>query len=317
MTRQRSAIRNNAITYGAFLVVAVMLWFLNALGKEYVTEVTYPVKYGDIPKGKILEPDAPREITLEIRAHGFSLLRHKLSTSFLPVVLNVNSDLLQKSDVMEKRVNMTDIKERLAAQFHSDIQVLRVKPESILFKFARLKSKKLPVVHDTRYALRPQYILQEEITISPDSVVVEGPAAIIDTLRVARLAPVIFEDLYKNVSRNVPLLEIPGVHPLVEEARVSIKVERYTEGRKSILVIARNLPASLKLRLFPSSVEVTYNVGLSRYDQVLDAHFVLSVDYRQVADAPGSLEVKVEKAPPFIQNLTLSPERLEFLVEQK
>jgi hypothetical protein len=303
-------------TYGVCLAVATTLWFLNALNKEYVTEITYPVKYSDLPKGKVLTPDMPREMTLEIKAHGFALLRHKLTTSFLPIVFNVN-DVLQKSDVMEKQVNTAEIKERISAQFNSDIQLLRILPESIRFRFTRLKSKKLPLAPNARYTLRPQYILKERITVVPDSVVVEGPASILDTLRVVQLEPATFTHLAKSISKTVSLVEIPHVRALVHTARLTIEVERYTEARKTIPVVTRNLPPSFNLRLFPSSVEITYNVGLSRYDQVLDTHFVLSVDYRQVANSPGTLEVKVERSAPFIENLSLSPDRVEYLVEQR
>ena len=315
MTRQRSTIKNNATTYGICLLAAI-LWFLNALNKEYATEVAYPVKYGDIPKGKVLISEMPREIVLEIKAHGFALLRHKLSTSFLPVVLNVHSELLQKDDVMEKEVNMAEIKERVSAQFHSDIQILRVKPESIHLKFARLASKKVPVVHHARYSLRSQYILEEGITVTPDSVLVEGPAAIVDTLRAAHLLPQTLNDLHKSVARDVPLANIPGARPLVEDARVSIKVERSTEGKRNLPVSARSLPPNSSIRVFPATVEVTYHVGLSRYDQVRDSDFLLTVDYLQASRSSGALEVKVEKAPAFISNLIISPERVEFLVEQ-
>ncbi|MDR0765988.1 MAG: YbbR-like domain-containing protein [Odoribacteraceae bacterium] len=314
---RRPTIRNNAITYGICLLVAAMLWLLHALEKEYVTEVTYPARYSDLPRGKVLASDVPAEITLEIKARGLALLRHELGTSFLPVVFNVNSDLLEGDDVMEKRVDLNNIKERLAARFYPGIQLLRVKPESILFRFERVGRKKVPVIHDTRYTTRSQYILQGEITVEPDSVVLEGPAARVDTIRAARLAPLILTDLHKNVSRTVALLDIPGVRPLADEARVTVKVERYTEGKKTLPVVARGLPATLNPRLFPASVEVTYHVGLSRYDQVHDSHFLLTVDFSQATPSAGSLEVKLEKAPAFVRNVTLSPERVEFLVEGK
>jgi YbbR domain-containing protein len=299
------------------LAIATILWFLNALNKEYITEITYPVKYSDLPKGKMLVSDMPREITLEVKAHGFALLRHELATSFLPIVFNVHGDVFQARDVLERNVGADEIKARVSAQFNSDIQLLRVTPESILFKFSRLERKKVPVVADVRYTLRQQYVLKKELSVTPDSVIVEGPAAVVDTLRAVRAKPVKLDDLAKSVSRDLALVEIPGVRPAVDEARLVIEVEQSTEARKSIPLRVRDLPGNLNLRLFPPVVEVTYNVGLSRYDRVLDSHFVLSVDYRQVASAPDMLAVKVETCPPFIENLTLSPGQVEYLIEQK
>ncbi|MDR1273970.1 MAG: YbbR-like domain-containing protein [Odoribacteraceae bacterium] len=317
MTRQRALIKNKAVTYGVCLAIATILWFLNALNKEYITDITYPVKYNDLPKGKMLVSDVPREIKLEVKAHGFALLRHELTTSFLPIVFHVHGDVLQGRDVLERNVGADEIKARISAQFNSDIQLLHVTPESILFKFSLLKSKKVPVVTDVRYTLRQQHVLKKELTITPDSVTVEGPAAVVDTLRAVRAKPVTLDNLAKSVSRDLDLVEVPGIRPSVDEVRLAIEVEQSTEAKKSIPLLVRDLPAHLNLRLFPPVVEVTYNVGLSRYDRVLDSHFVLSVDYRQVTGAPNALAVKVEKCPPFIENLTLSPGQVEYLIERK
>lgn len=92
-------IKRNVVTYGVCVIIATVLWFLNALNKEYTTENTYPIKYMDLPKGKLLVSEPPKEMTLAIKAHGFALLRYSISTSFLPIVLNVNSLLDKKRPV--------------------------------------------------------------------------------------------------------------------------------------------------------------------------------------------------------------------------
>ena len=62
-------IKRNVITYGVCLIIATVLWFLNTLNKEYTTELTYPIRYTDLPKGKLLVSEPPKNMTLEIRAH--------------------------------------------------------------------------------------------------------------------------------------------------------------------------------------------------------------------------------------------------------
>ena len=37
-------IKRNVVTYGVCVIIATVLWFLNALNKEYTTEITYPIK---------------------------------------------------------------------------------------------------------------------------------------------------------------------------------------------------------------------------------------------------------------------------------
>lgn len=167
-------IKRNVITYGVCVIIATVLWFLNALNKEYNTEITYPIKYTDLPKGKLLVSEPPKEMTLSIKAHGFALLRYSISTSFLPIVLNVNS-LIDKKDLLEYTVNMSEIKDRISAQLNSDIQLLSIKPEFITFKFSRFESKRVPVIPQVNYTLKRQYMLKNDISIAPDSVDISGP----------------------------------------------------------------------------------------------------------------------------------------------
>ena len=142
---QELHIKRNVITYGVCVIIATVLWFLNALNKEYTTEISYPIKYTELPKGKLLVSEPPKEMTLTIKAHGFALLRYSISTSFLPIVLNVNS-LLDKKDLLEYTINTSEIKDRITTQLNTDIQLISIKPESITFKFSRFESKRVPVI---------------------------------------------------------------------------------------------------------------------------------------------------------------------------
>ena len=74
---QELHIKRNVITYGVCVIIATVLWFLNALNKEYTTEISYPIKYTELPKGKLLVSEPPKEMTLTIKAHGFAPLQHQ------------------------------------------------------------------------------------------------------------------------------------------------------------------------------------------------------------------------------------------------
>ena len=186
-------LQQNVATYGVCLVIATALWFLNALNKTYVTEISYPVKYTDFPKGKLLVSELPEEMTLEIKAHGFALLRYKISTAFQPIVFNVNSysnGVIEKNDLLSFTVTTAEVKERINSQLNQDIELLNIKPESVTFEFSRFQTKTVPVIPQVTYTLKHQYILRKDITVTPDSLRIEGPASIVDTLRAIYTKPV-------------------------------------------------------------------------------------------------------------------------------
>ncbi|MCR9011730.1 CdaR family protein [Gabonibacter chumensis] len=318
--RKRLHLKRNIITYGICLIIATVLWFLNTLNKEYATQITYPIRYTDLPKGKLLVSELPQEMTLEIRAHGFALLRYKIGTSFLPIVFNVNSysnGILDKKDMLDYTLNTIDIKDRIAAQLNSDIKLLNITPETIHFQFSRFESKVVPVQPRVEYTLKKQYMLKNPISVTPDKLTISGPASVIDTIQTVYTLPIRLKDLSKDITKNVSFEDIHGVQIDDNNAKILIEVERFTESKKNVTLTVKNLPDSLQMRLFPSAIDVTFDVGLSRYDQVTDTSFRFSVDYKQITKNTTALNVTLEKYPPYIQNLSFSPEQVEFLIEKK
>lgn len=309
--------KTNLITFGICLLIATFLWFLNALNREYLSEITYPVKYVDMPKDRSLISELPEKITLEVRAHGFSLLRYKISTAFQPVVINVNSDILGKNDVTEKTVRSIDLKDKIQNQFSSGIQLERIKPENIRFEFSPFHSKTIPVIPRVDYTLKKQYILKDSISIQPDSITISGPEAVIDTIRAIYTQAVSFKDLSQNLSQHIALEKIKGTETAIREVSLNIDVEKYTEARKSIPIEVKNLPRQMQMRLFPAVADVIYDVGLSRYDQIVESDFKLVVDYEETLNTPTYLTIQVEKSPGFITNLACIPEKVEYLIEKK
>ena len=309
-------IKRNVITYGVCLVIATILWFLNTLNKEYSTELTYPIRYADLPKGKLLVSEPPKEMTLEVKAHGFTLLRYSIGTSFLPIVVNVSS-LVDKKDLLEYTINTEDIKERIASQLNSDIKLIKVKPETITFKFSQFGSKKVPVIPRVDYALKRQYMLKNNISVIPDEVEISGPASILDTLKGVYTSPLKLKELSKDVTKNVSFEEIPGTQISESGAKVKIDIERFTEAKKKSTIHVKNLPDSLLIRLFPQNIDFTFDVGLSRYESISDTSFSFSVDYTQIANNPTALKVTVDKQPSHIKSLVLMPESVEYLIEKK
>ena len=269
-----------------------------------------------MPKDRLLVSNVPKELMVEVRGQGFSLLRHYIGRSFLPIVFNVYTDILQKKNLSEKTLNTNELRERIQNQLTSGIQFQRIKPEIIRFEFSPSKEKTVPVVPLVDYTLKRQYILRDSISITPSSITVSGPAAVIDTLRAIYTKPIQFKELAKDVSKSISFIPVEGVSFEENNATLNIEVERVTESKKNIPLVVRHLPAEFEIRLFPPHIELSFDVGLSRYDQIKDSDFVVSVDYRKITNS-SALTITVEKHPPFIQNLTYTPERVEFLIEKR
>ena len=311
-------IDRNIITYLICVVIATILWFLNALNKDYTAVISYPVKYVNLPQGKHLVTDLPSTLSLEVRAKGFALLGHRISTSFLPITFNVNTysnHLLEKDEVFEYTLNTNEIKDKISNQLNTEIKLLDITPATIEFKFAQSVEKMIAVRPVVNYTLKRQYILNQ-ITATPDSILVSGPATIIDTLQYVSTKSIRLKDLGKSVSKEVELTPLRGCTVDDVTIKLDLQVEQFTETKKTVKLRARNVPESLYLRLFPDNINITYDVGLSNYEKISNQDFEFYVDYNQTTSS-SFLDVKVGKTPAYIKNLVHSPQKVEYIIERK
>ena len=161
------------------------------------------------------------------------------------------------------------------------------------------------------YTLKRQYIVNQ-ITVAPDSTWIEGPVNILDTLHGIPTEPIKLKNISKNITRTAELVALPYCTPQETAVEVDIQVEQFTEARKIIPITPLHVPDSLTLRLFPDNVNISYEIGLSKYDKITASDFIFSVDYPKNADATY-LEVKVVKAPDYIKNLSYTPQKVEYL----
>lgn len=312
-------IDRNILSYGICVVIAVILWFLNALNKDYTSEISYPVKYTNLPRGKYLVSELPERISLEVKAKGFSLLGYQIRTSFQPIVFDVNAytnHSLEKNNTMESTVQLNAIKDKISNQLSSDIKLQSIKPEKINFRFSRASVKKVAVQPVVHYTVEKQYILKDRITAVPDSIEVSGPALLVDTLRYVYTEPWYIHNVSKDISRKVALVEQENLFFEEKEIKVNLELERFTEAKKTVPIQILNLPPSLNMRLFPNQVDISYDVGLSRYDKITETDFNFTVDYQKYAKSSFA-QVEATRVPAFIKNLKFTPQKVEFILEEK
>lgn len=311
-------LNRNIITYLICVVIASILWFLNALNKDYTSDISYPVKYTNFPEDKYPVIQLPSKIQLEVKAKGFALLGHRIRTSFLPITLNVSSyrgHAKEKNGMLEFTLNTNDIKDKISNQLSTDIKLNNITPEEIVFKLANSVSKMVPVIPVVNYTLKRQYILNK-ITVAPDSIRVSGPAPFIDTLQGIPTQAIVLKNLSKDTKETTGLSEMPDCHFQDTKIEVYLQVEQFTEAKRTLPIVPLHVPDSLIIRLFPTNVAISYEIGLSKYDKVSNSDFVFAVDYPKTNDSPY-LEIKMEKVPAFIKNLSFSPQKVEYIIERK
>jgi len=314
------SLRNNRrlIVFSICLAIATVLWFLNALSKSYTAVVSYPVKYLNAPKNKFIVNDPPEKFDFLVRAHGFTLLRNKFSLSFSPIVLDLTA-LTNESNKLTSSsysVSTASVRERIAGQVSSEIEILQIQPESFILAFDSLGVKQVPVALRGDFILRPQFEFASAFRITPKMVTVTAPRALLAEIDSIYTVKKTYRNIDSPISEEIKL-EIPrkaSVNP--GQVLVQIPVEEFTENSFPVSVSVKDLPAGTRVRLFPQEVEISFRIGLSQFSKVTARDFRLSVSYHEITQGAPKLRIIADKVPASVKSLKITPDYVEYLIEK-
>jgi hypothetical protein len=302
------------------LAIATVFWFLNALNKEYTVDLTFPVKYTNLPKNKILASSPPDHFTLKVNSWGFTILRHKLSMAFAPLVFNVNeftAGQMENSPNSNFRIGTRKLINRFSNQVSNELKIVEIQPDSVYFTFDRVVRKKVKVKPEITYELKKQYYLSDEITTTPDSVVISGAESILDTIQFVRTRAQHYKELDKSIQRNVQLESSKNYK--VEPARVILKIplEEFTEKQVTVPITVTDVPENVNVKLFPDKAKINFMVGLSHFSDITENDFNLTVPYSGIEAKKEILKIRLNAEPQHILSVTVTPEDVEYLIEMK
>ncbi|MBN1989221.1 MAG: YbbR-like domain-containing protein [Bacteroidales bacterium] len=306
--------------FGFFLLIATALWYLNKLSHEYTTTLSYPVRFVNLPRGKVLVGDLPKRLDLKVNAYGYTLLRYKMSAALVPVEFSFSEIPLRPIGLSKTKYYVLTSKAlgHFSSQLSSDIRLDAILPDSLVFEFASTIEKRVKVEPVLKVGFAKQFMLAGTPKITPDSITISGPQSLVDTISAIYTKPIRLDRISKTVTKSVALPTINQIGFSHRKVEVSIAVEKFTEASVKIPVEVINIPDSLKLTIMPRMVAVKCNVIMSRYFDLKPRQFRAVVDYSFIDESLSKrLRVKILEQPSFIQELDFEPKFVEYLIERK
>jgi|SRR5690554_1988318 len=312
-------VRNKDVfVFTIFLLISTSFWFFNALRDKYVTDFVFSLRLVNVPSDQILLNSNTQKVNVQVRSTGYSLLRQYISNSVVPI--NYDVSRLHRSVKSEKtyllsRELFNVIKEQLLV----GIDLLKVSPDTIFISLEPKEEKLVPIKLLGETAFQKQYALSGEISFAPESVYVSGQKSVIDTLAFVYTTTQKFIDLADTLRKAVDLEQIEGVNYSPKKVELTIPVEPFSERTFSIPIEVVGMPDSLRLKVFPPDVRVTFRAGLSRFEKILESDFSAIVDASQLSNnpRPDRLKVRLESAPNNIHSYDFSPLYVEYLLERR
>lgn len=316
-----NTIRNGKVfVFFVCLALASFLWFLNALEKRYTDHLSVPVRYVNIPKNKDLTGKLPDKLEITVDALGYTILRHKLSLAFSPLLIDVNElsgNYLESRFMSKYSISTYGHKEEFAKQISNDIVIIAIRPDTISFNVSNITEKLVKVHPVVNLTFSREFILQKSPTATPDSILIRGPEELLDTLKYINTQPVELNGLSQNIEKDAALVFPVGLSSEMNEVSVRIPVEQCTEAKFDIPISVINQPDSLQIKTFPARVKVSCKVGISQYSKLTNSSFSVSIDYSQHKRVLSKLPVILGTIPETVLSVDYYPKEVDYIIERK
>lgn len=296
-----------------FFLIASGFWLLQTLNNDYETEFSIPLRLKGVPDQVVLTSEFPSELRVKVKDKGTVLLNYMLGKSFFPVNVNFSESKLPDNHV---KIYASKLEKEIAGQLNVSTRLLSIKPDTLEYIYSTGKSKRIPVKLRGKVVAGRQYYISDTI-YSPDSVLVYAPVGILDTITQAYTQRVDFDNVMDTLKQHVALAEIMGAKFIPESVDLTLPVDIYTEKTVEVLLHGTNFPADKVLRAFPSKVQITFQVGLSRFSHVEASDFVVNVSYEELLKlGADKYTVKLKSLPRGVSHVRIHPEQVDFLIEQ-
>ena len=321
--KAKSIPHQRILTYLFFVFLSTIFWFLRALSDNYRADIMYPVKYVNIPENRVVIGKLPKRIELQVEAAGFNILGLKLRPKF-PIKFDISSFLINTTGKDSSFILTNAARNRLSNELNRNkrnFRIINISPDTIFFHFTEMISKKVKVkylIPDENNIFAKQYVQNGPVTIIPDSIKISGPASILDSVKSVTTEPIEPHNLTDTLQETYLIQKISHIVFSNKKVQITIPVDKFTESSFQVPVQSYNTPDSLKIKMFPNSVRITYQVTLSYFDRVRAETFRPYVDYNEaMASTNKKVKVKLYNLPDYIHSVKIYPATIQFLIEKQ
>jgi len=137
-------INSDVVVFAFFLLLSFTLWYLNSLGKDTEADIRYPVRFVNIPKGRVLVEDEPPRVNLSLKGPGFSILKIKYQGKKTPLTIDLTKAIYKRvaeSKTADYFLLTQSLTKSFTVQLRSGCDVISLKPDTLFFSLAKEEAK--------------------------------------------------------------------------------------------------------------------------------------------------------------------------------
>lgn len=298
-----------------FLFLSTAFWLFQAMNEDYEEEFLVPIQLTGVPRNVVITTDLPQALHVTLRDKGSVLFTYRYTTRRLQPV-TVDFATYASSGTGYAQVKGAELMQQVAAQLMSTTRVSSYKPETLEFYYNYGLCKRVPVVMQGSVRADRLYTLSASLC-THDSVLVYASQQALDTITAAYTQPIHLTALTDTTRQKAAIVPVRGAKFVPASVSYTFCIDRLIDKTVQVPVQQVNFPASKQLRTFPSTVSVTFQVGMGRYRSVTSENFVLVVNYEDLLKADGNrVHLSLKSIPTGVSHVRISPQDVEYIIEE-
>lgn len=291
-------------------LLTIMLWFSVTLNEAYEVACEFSINIKSIPEDiQITQEEFPK-LSAVVEGSGFDILLGKFQnrndTIFLPF------DHVMKSGyiISEKETNI------IATKFPPQVRIKNLYPDTISIFYEKKISKKVPLVSRALVSLAPEYQLEEQEELTPDSVIIIGPQTILDTTHywyTVNYNTNIVSETIQSV--YIPVLDtFAELSVIPKTAQLTIRTQRYTQKNIRIQILIEDIPESTSVVLEKDYIELACLVPLDKYEDLHEKDYLIKIDYQTLDPSIPFLIPQIDFLPPYVKPVFINPTQINYVI---
>ena len=321
LTPGEAATKRKAYIFFVCLIISTLFWVVSKLSQENQATFSLPVRFENFPEGELAASQSDSLVEYTLHATGARLIQLRFFPQMDTLRIQVDQTHSVVRDGLDYHYLTGDqIADEITGMTEPRVEVSSVFPDSLFLQLVPAVQKKLPVRLEADISFASRFDQYGSIEIDPDSVKLTGPSTVLDTLEFVPTRYWEVSGLRRTRTETLPLQlpsDVPSLKPDVRQVEVTVPVEEFTESAidLDLQVVCPDGYPEVDLRLFPSSVTVSYLVSLRDYPSVEAEMFEASVKCpAAVEDSDGRLDVQLDSYPSFVRILHVRPSSVEYII---
>lgn len=291
------------------IAFSVIIWGTISLSEEYYANVNVPLRVVGFPNGFSIGSEIPENITIKLRGIGWKLFAVNIGKD-----VTYNISVSGDSGFVQIKLmdHLTDNRWML-----SELDIIDIVPNSLSFSIERRIKKKLPIVADLNLEFKAGYGLAKQVVLEPDSVVIDGPQSVVNSLTEIKTKEIKLSSLDKLIIKNISFIYLPGTSYGTKFVSVNLDVQRIVDKQfDDINVEVLDVPPDRDVILLPNKISCNVRGGIEILGKLEKNQFRVFVFYRDVVlDTLGNVIPHIE-LPVNTTLKYIKPERLRYIIKK-